>query len=255
MRFWNQCPIKRPNKIVELGWLIDTQSPSFIWEEPTLFEISKREGASIKAVQKCPALLNYESQIVVIPCPFDLHIRLHFDQKTKALKLENVLGSESPIAHHKLGELLNPIPIDRWKDPNKPIIQIPTAYRFVTDEIGYLSQLPPFLHYSSHAWPGILIAGRFPLYAWPRILMWAFEWHDTKKDLILKRGDPWFYVRFEGSDPSQIFKLVEAERTPELQEYCQGMDGVTNYVKQTFSLFKIAESRRPKQLLKVKQRD
>ena len=30
--------------------------------------------------------------------------------------------------------------------------------------------------------------------------MWAFEWHDTTKDLILRRGEPLFTVRFEGPD-------------------------------------------------------
>jgi hypothetical protein len=38
--------------------------------------------------------------------------------------------------------------------------------------------------------------------------------------------------------------------TPELQEYTAQITGAVNYVNQTFSLFKTAEKRRPKTLLK-----
>ena len=94
-----------------------------------------------------------------------------------------------------------------------------------------------------------MIGGRFPTHIWPRILMWAFEWHDTTQDLVLRRGEPWFYIRFETMDPSRQVRLVEAEMTPELRAYCNGMDGVVNYVNRTFSLFQTAERRRPPKLL------
>ena len=48
--------------------------------------------------------------------------------------------------------------------------------------------------------------------------------------------------------------MIEAERTPELQEYIDRLSGVVNYVNQTFGLFKAAEAIRPKTLLKAKQR-
>jgi hypothetical protein len=42
--------------------------------------------------------------------------------------------------------------------------------------------------------------------------------------------------------------------TPELREYRVGMSGVTNYVNRTYSLFKVAEQRRPAKLLQPKKR-
>jgi len=51
----------------------------------------------------------------------------------------------------------------------------------------------------------------------------------------------------------QKVRMVEAEMTPELRKYCEGLDSVTNYMKQTFSLFSVAMSRRPKKLLSVKK--
>ncbi|TQR62780.1 hypothetical protein E2K52_08805 [Acinetobacter sp. RF14B] len=95
-----------------------------------------------------------------------------------------------------------------------------------------------------------MFGGRFPIHIWPRPLMWAFEWHDTSKDLILKRGEPLFYCQFDGFDPSRTIKLIQAEKTPELMSYMDQISGVVNYVNQTFSLFNEVEKVRPKKLLK-----
>lgn len=42
--------------------------------------------------------------------------------------------------------------------------------------------------------------------------------------------------------------------TPPVRAYLAGMAGVTNYVNRTFSLFRSAEERRPKQMLVRKER-
>jgi hypothetical protein len=66
---------------------------------------------------------------------------------------------------------------------------------------------------------------------------------------VIKRGDPWFYVMLESLNPARQVRLVRAAMTPELKEYLQGIDGVTNYVNQTFSLYGRAMERRPRRLL------
>jgi hypothetical protein len=101
--------------------------------------------------------------------------------------------------------------------------------------------------------PGTIFGGRFPIHAWVRPLMWAFEWHDTTKDLIVKRGDPLFYVQFEADGPDRPIQVVEVERTEAIEHWVEQMSGVVNYVNQTFGLFKAAEAMRPKDLLKVKK--
>ena len=45
------------------------------------------------------------------------------------------------------------------------------------------------------------------------------------------------------------------EVTPELEEYIQQISGAVDYVNQTFSLFRTAEKRRPKTLLKPARND
>jgi hypothetical protein len=82
--------------------------------------------------------------------------------------------------------------------------------------------------------------------------MWAFEWHEPEKDIVLRRGEPLFYCQFESQNPERPVQVVEAERTPELAKYMEQIGGVVNYVNQTFSLFKAAEALRPAKLLTAK---
>jgi hypothetical protein len=141
-----------------------------------------------------------------------------------------------------------------WRHPDRPIIQIITPYVFIADEPVYMTQMPPISHYYANPWPGVLIGGRLPIHIWPRQMMWAFEWFEPSKPLVLRRGEPWFYVRFETFDPTRPVRLFEAELTPEFRDYKNGLSAVANYVNRTYSLFKTAESRRPKTLLKRKVR-
>lgn len=85
--------------------------------------------------------------------------------------------------------------------------------------------------------------------------MWAFEWHEPEKDIVLRRGEPLFYIQFEAEGPDRPVQVVEAERTPELAKYIEQIGGVVNYVNQTFALFKAAEAMRPAKLLVPKGRD
>jgi len=233
---------------VEIGYLIDKTNASLIWESPRIFTRKEKRINSAKAVQRCPAVLDYESRFVEVLCPVDLHLRV--ENRDGKLLINNVADPMSPVSVNKLRELIHPLPFDRWRNANKPIFQIKTPYRFLSDKFCYMEQMPPIFDYKSNKWPGTLIGGRMPIHIWPRILTWAFEWHDINQELILKRGDPWFYARFETGDPTAKIKLVEGKWHQELEDYVQKIDGVTSYINNTFTLFKKAENKRPKKLLK-----
>lgn len=66
--------------------------------------------------------------------------------------------------------------------------------------------------------------------------MWAFEWCDSSKVLILKRDEPLFYCQFDAVDPSLAMKMIQAEKIPELMQYMEQISGVVNYMSQEFSL-------------------
>jgi len=102
----------------------------------------------------------------------------------------NMLGNSSPMRPKGLSHYVILTPEREWRYPDRPTLQIKLPYVFISDAPVYLSQLPPFLHMLNDPWPGTLFGGRFPINIWPRPLMWAFEWHQASKPLILKRGDP-----------------------------------------------------------------
>lgn len=239
---------------VEVGWVIDAPMAGFVWAAPKPITRPAADLKHAKSVGYCPAVLDYEARFFEVTCPFDINIKFAYgpDGRPGLIPLD---GDDASIRNKHLNDSVVIVARKEWRHPDRPIIQFKTPYFFVTDENVVINQMPPICHYSEPAWPGVFIGGRFPLRDWPRHLMWAMEWHDLSKPLLIKRGDPWFYVRFEAEDPTRPVKLIEAEMTPALEEYQRGMAGVTNYVRQTFSLFSVGRERRPKKLLAPKKRD
>ncbi len=185
--------------------------------------------------------------------PFDIQLGFGRDEKGKP-HLINRAGVASTIRANKLNEVMTLVAEAEWRYPDRPTVQMALPYCFIADELVYITQLAAFAHYRREQLPGTIFGGRFPLNLWPRPLMWAFEWHEPEKDIILRRGEPLFYCQFEAEGPDRPVQVVEAERTPELQRYMDQVSGVVNYVSQTFSLFKAAEALRPAKLLTPKSR-
>ena len=247
-------PGRRARRVTEIGWLIDGPTPAFLWEAPQPVARGRPQAEHPKAVNHCPAVLDGEARTWQVTAPLDLQLRIGRNDKGEAT-LVNAAGGQGTVAAGKLQQLVTLMPQSRWRDPKRPVLQVSAPYRFVCDEPCWLNQLPPYFHYRQPAWPGLLIGGRFPIHNWPRSLMWAFEWWDTARDLVIRRGEPWFYLRFETLDPARPLRLVEAEMTPELRAFCSGLDGVTNYTNQTFQLMATAASRRPPTLLTRRRHD
>jgi len=241
-------------RVCEVGWLVDAESAGFIYAAPRPLARARDADASIsdpspKGVNVCPAVIDVEAKTFVVTCPVDLNLTLRRDSSGQLRLVDAAPRGTATINRQHLDKMVTLLAPNRWRAPNRPVVQVSAPYRFIADEPVWMNQLPPYGHYRDPAWPGLMITGRFPIDVWPRSLLWAFEWQDPSKGLAIRRGEPWFYVRFETIDPSRPVRLVEAAMTPELREYCKGLDGVTNYVSRTFSLFAEARERRPETLL------
>jgi hypothetical protein len=242
----------RKSRLVDVGWLIDAEEAEFIYEAPRPISKDRAPPLSPKAVQNCPAVNTFEGRCFEVQVPFDLRLRLteNPDGSPALMRVPEGSSLEAPAAK----KLVMIMPQEAWRSPEHPVVQIQTPYLFLADELVYINQLPPVFHFPDPPRPGVQICGRFPIDVWPRKLSWALEWIDQSKDLILKRGEPWFYVTFETPDPSRGLRLFEAASTPELEEYRRGVKSVVSYVSQAFSLFPTARSRRPKKLLVKRER-
>jgi hypothetical protein len=240
-----------PRSPVQVGWLFNEEKSSVIFDAPERLKSTNANRRHAKSAARCPAVLALEARYFVVNCPFDLELKFTRTSEGEP-KLVNALGDASPMRPKALAQLVSLTAEREWRYPDRPTLQIKLPYVFVADEPVQINQLPPFLHLLDHPWPGTLFGGRFPINVWPRPLMWAFEWHHTAKPLILKRGDPWFYVNFETTPAERAVNLIEAEMTPQLKNYIECISGSATYIKQTFNLFKTAAQRRPANLLRVK---
>ena len=233
---------------IDVGWLIDAEEAGLIYSAPERLDAGLAENLHPKSAARCPAVIDLEARQFVVPCPYDITLRLS-TQADGSVAVSDADGDRSAVRAGVFPRILTIVKAAEWRHPSRPIIQMAAPYRFTSDEPVYMPQLPPFLSYGASARPGIMLAGRMPVHIWPRILSFAFEWHDASKPLVLRRGEPWFYVQFEGEDPSRRVRLVEAEMTVPLQTYIRGMTGVVGYVRRTAPLFRVAASRRPERLL------
>ncbi|MEM9138455.1 MAG: hypothetical protein AAGB15_01370 [Pseudomonadota bacterium] len=233
---------------VKVGWLLTDRKGGIVFDPPERFRSTEMSKTHAKSASRCPAVINMESRYFVIKCPFDLHIGLVRDKDGKPA-LRNLAGDSSPVRSKKLNQHLHITAEKEWRYPNRPTIQLSLPYLFIADEPVYMSQVPAFMHYRKEQMPGTMFGGRFPINLWPRPLMWAFEWHEPEKPLQLKRGEPLFYCLFEAEPCDRPIQVIEAQRTPELDEYLDLISGAVNYVNQTFSLFQAAEARRPEKLV------
>ena len=219
-----------------------------IYDAPARVRSVEPSRRHAKSASHCPAIIGFESRYFEVKCPFGLHLAFARDKDGKPA-LRNVHGARSPVRANKLVSLLHLTPETERRYPDRPTIQMSLPYVFVADEPVYLSQVAPFMHYRAESWPGTIFGGGIPIDICPRPLMWAFEWHDTERELKLVRGEPLFYYQFKTVPQDRPVQLVEAERTAELNEYLEHISGAVNVVNQTFSLFRTAEERRPKPLL------
>lgn len=238
---------------VQVGWLLTETKSGVVYPAPERVRSAEMNKNHAKSASRCPAIIDMESRHFVVRVPFDLHLRFTRD-KTGKPGLRNMLGERSPVRPSILQKILHVASEPEWRYPDRPTIQVSLPYMFIADEPTYMTQLDAFMHYRKTPLPGTIFGGRFPIDVWPRPLMWAFEWHDTSMDLVLRRNDPWFYVKFETTPQNRPVSLVQAELTPELQTYMDHNAAAVNYVNQSFSLFKEAKKARPETLLVPKKR-
>ena len=238
---------------ITVGWFRDTDKGGVLYEPPERLVSREVDRSHAKSASRCPAVIQMESRYFVVKSPFDMQIGFTRDTNGRPA-LVNRLGNASPVRSNKLNDLLKLVAESEWRYPDRPTIQLKLPYTFIADEPVFITQLGPFAHYRKDPWPGTIFGGRFPINLWPRPIMWAFEWHEPQKDIVLRRGEPLFYVQFEGDRPERPVTLVEVEKTPELMAFIEHISGAVNYVNQTFSLFRAAEAARPPRLVVPKAR-
>ncbi|MGF1552178.1 MAG: hypothetical protein ACFBWO_06720 [Paracoccaceae bacterium] len=231
---------------VDVGYCLTEPGAGFAFPVPHTVASTRTRPLGARAVQNCPAVNLLERQLIALPCPIALRMRL----STEGAKLGMTIDPKGTAAKPEwLRRFLWIEPQARWRDPRRPVLRLRLPWFLVTDEPCRATMTPPFLDRGPRRWPGVGVAGRWPARDWPAAIDWALEWDDPKGELVLRQGDPLAYVFFEFDHPDKRPRLVEAEPTAALADYRAGMDGVHHITDDIPDLWARAASRRPERLL------
>ena len=230
----------------EIGYCLAEDQGGFAFSPPRTVIEGRSKALGMRAIQNCPAVNTIERQLVEIPAPIALRMKLVIEGGKLDMRVNPTGTFATPQV---LNAFINAEPPDRWRDPKKPVLRFKIPFFFVTDEPCMVSIVPPFLSPGMREWPGTMVAGRYPVTDWPQSVSWALEWDNFDQELIIRQGEPMAYAMFEFDNPNKRPKLVEAELTEELSEYRAGMDGVHHLTDQIEELWQKARKRRPEKLM------
>ena len=243
-----------PGKSAQVGWLFAEDLSAVVYYPPERLEWPGPRARPGGAAD-CPAIADMARHYYVVRSPVTLSLRCtHFVPGQEFYyDVPSVEGADKVIGGRTLQRLLTVMPPAIWENPEYPTLQLNLPYLFVSDESVYVEQSPAMFSPVSCQWPVLLYGGRFPIDVWPRQLNFSFQWVDLQRPLLIRRGDPLFYVRFYPTDRDRKVQLVEAERTRELENFMASVRDVTAMVSRSFSLFARAAELRPARLVVPKQ--
>jgi hypothetical protein len=200
----------------------------------------------------CPAFIQFNRNTFVLRSPVDMGLSVREGNNPGLWDMRVLPGHENDLN----GEALHRL-IEFTGDPggrvdwDKPHLQMRLMYVFFADEPITIQQLPAFEDYNEDSsYPGITVPGEFDIHAWHRQLNWAFEWWDTSKPLIVKRGDPLTYAKFiVHRDPTERVDLVKLKMTDQIYNAIHRTNNTPSFIKNTFKLFEKARLMRPKKFI------
>ena len=152
-------------------------------------------------ILKCPAFLDYYKNTYLIKAPIDITL--------------NISNSMINCLQGLPADYLNMIVTNRFKEGDLHFTSsLAWFYTFYSKESVMIEVIPPTWHKNSFQNNINLITATFDISKWVRPLEFAFEVIDDTKPLVIKRGDPLYYIRFNTLDK---VKLIKQEPTKELE--------------------------------------
>jgi hypothetical protein len=217
------------------------------FEFPSKFTPEKDSSKKGRGYLSCPSVRSYFENIFQVKSPFSLQLRL--TKSSEGYSFQPVYPFTT-LSESKFLEFLIIEPVDSWRNSYIPAIQFPSPYVFFTDVPATIEQFTPTLaNSSSMNWR--VIPGKFNIYDWQRPLNWAIEWDTRQGDLIIRTGEPLYFVKFtELSSNSNEVELVNEPLTEIIQERLRLSRGITGIRKSTLPLMKkTGETRAGKKLI------
>lgn len=242
------------SRAIRIGWSLLTGEATIAYEPPTRFVPPKDPSPSGRGFLSCPATRAFfGNSTYQIKSPFSLQLRC--EEREGNIVVRAVYPFTS-LTEAKVQEFVTIEPQSTWREPKVIALQMPSPYVFYSDVPVTMAQFHPALvNSSSTGWQ--LIQGQFDIYRWQRPLNWAVEWNFENGDLIVRAGEPIYFVRFMAPSGSafESVELVKLPVTEDLDDRLKMTRGITALRRGTHSLFERAgDMRRGKVLVKMENK-
>src|SRR5690606_34789744 len=89
---------------VTVGWMLESNKATFIWEEPHLFKRTPSKLQHAKAVDRCPSIRDFESRLIEITSPIDIQLGITKDAKGH-WALVNIMEQRSSITSSYISKM------------------------------------------------------------------------------------------------------------------------------------------------------
>ena len=113
---------------IEVGWAIQADKTSVIWDEPRAYLRKMPRPASPKSVQMCPAAIDFDARNFVVDCPVDMHLRMKMEDE-KGPQIINAAGAQSNVRPKHLGQMVSLVARNEWRHPERPIRIVETEIK------------------------------------------------------------------------------------------------------------------------------
>ena len=193
---------------MDVGWTL-INDDKYSYEKPKSLRTFTNKKYKDSTQTNCMGINDLSDRIFVIESPWD--IRLKYDNKKITL-----IKEESSISQEYFMEIIG----HRYEEyTENVVIQLGTSYVFMTDKPCTITALPAFYHMNETF---RLISGQWNIFDWQRPLGCAYEWLDTTKDFIIKKGDPLQYIMFnsQNMDEKYNLKYMETDDMKKQINYC-----------------------------------
>ena len=205
--------------IMEVGYYYTSNTFELLCfkPEPITFDIDKWN--------RCPALTDSIHNAFVIKAP--IGIKLIFEGTDENGSALIKLDRSSDLENDRFDEYIGIKQGDLYPSPEEPMFQILVGLGFTCNENLIMEIFPPFLEYRPN-FPAVNTTAKYNIYDWLRGIAIGVLWKDSTKPIIIKRGDPLCYVRFE---TKKKINLKQVPYTPEMKAEATRNVNIKNLIK------------------------
>ena len=188
---------------MDIGYFYVSREQELLGMEPV------KIGLEHPKWKKCPAIMDSVKNAFVIRAPigFTLYFEGIDDNGNPLVRRD----PSSEMRNEVFNEFIDIKPKEAGSKQDGPLLQLTSGVGFTANEPVIMETFPPFLEYRPD-FPAINTVVKYNIYNWLRGLPVGVLWKDLTKPIVVKRGDPLCYVRFETD------KNVNLKRIPMTDE-------------------------------------